>query len=237
MAAARAAALGTDNEELTTSSGLSTSELHVWTVALGAAASAPADLLSAAERERAARFKHRRDADRYLAAHGALRRILSTYTGAPPGALEFRAGEHGKPSLVGPFGGIEFNLADADDLALIGVARSPLGIDLEALYPMHDLDDVAADHFSDAELAALRALPQAERLAGFYRCWTRKEAFIKALGEGLSHPLKSFSVSLAPKESSRVDGWTVEQLDPAPGFIGAWAMRGSPAIRLRPFGS
>ena len=192
-------------------------------------------LLSEDELERAARFKFDLLARRFIAGRGILRSLVGAYIGTSPAEVRFRY-DSGKPSLATqPAVPLHFNLAHADDLAVYAVSRSsPIGIDVERVAPLPDATDIAANHFAPGEIRRLaRARDTAE---SFYRCWTRKEAFVKALGEGLSYSLDRFEVSLAADEPARLlsvdddpaeaEAWTLLHLDPADGFVGALAVRG-----------
>ena len=147
---------------------------------------------------------------------------------------ELRYGAHGKPELAGRFArsGLRFNVSHCDDVAVYAFSCGPeVGIDVEAIRALPDAEAIARRFFSRRENAAYLALDQRDRPLGFFQCWTRKEAFIKALGEGLSHPLDSFDVSLAPGEPAellRIEpvpgddrAWRLESFSPAPGYVGA----------------
>jgi 4'-phosphopantetheinyl transferase len=193
--------------------------------------------LAPEERARAARFVFERDRSRFVAARGLLRQILAAYLGAPPEALRFCYSARGKPFLEQAEAGLEFNLAHSGGLALYAVAGNrPVGVDLERIRAEIDVEGIAARFFSPKEAAALRAMPQAERLPAFFRCWTRKEALLKAWGEGLPFGLDRFSVSLDPQQAAMVETpleareaaeWRLWPLEPAPGYVGALAVRGS----------
>lgn len=158
--------------------------------------------LSADERSRAARFRRPRDAERYVTGRGRLRQVLAECTGVAPEALRFRYGRWGKPSLdprhALPLG---FNLAHSAGIGLLAVAPlgPEVGVDIELPEPAADIEAVAERFFSAAEREALRALPRADRAAAFYRCWTRKEAVLKARGSGLSLRLDAFDVTVDPR--------------------------------------
>jgi 4'-phosphopantetheinyl transferase len=199
-----------------------------------AAVRASAATLSNAERMRASRFAFDRDRDRFVVARARLRRLLGSRLGVPPEAVELELGSHGKPALTGRFAETElrFNVSHSDDLAVYAFSSGrDVGIDVEAIRALPDADAIAARFFSRRENAAYQALDPRDRPLGFFQCWTRKEAFIKALGEGLSHPLDSFDVTLAPGEPAefwRIDaapgddrGWRLESVTPAPGFVAA----------------
>jgi 4'-phosphopantetheinyl transferase len=200
--------------------------------------------LSADEAERAARFHFARDRDAFTAARAFLRAVLARYLKAEPARLRFAYGPRGKPALAdddaaGAEGNaLRFNLAHSHDLALLAVTRGrEVGVDLEHVRPDFASDDIAERFFSPGEAAALRAVPEGRpRVEAFYRCWTRKEAFIKATGEGLSFPLSAFTVSLAPGEPAALlscdkdarvpERWTLVDVEPGAGYIAAAAVEG-----------
>jgi len=219
---------------------LNSQQIHVWRAKLPAAPgrmAALADDLDGDEQARAARFVFARDADRYRAWHGALRRILARYLNVAPDRVRYVFGHNGKPALAPGFtpGGLRFNLAHSGDMALVGVALGrEVGVDVEQTRPLLDAESIAERYFSARERAALADWPAAERPAAFFKIWTGKEAFIKATGHGLSLPLDSFSVpaNLAPGASApvSVDGagpaWAVRWLEPGPGYAAAVAAEG-----------
>lgn len=161
-------------------------------------------LLDAEERARAARFVFDRHRRRFVVAHAWMRAVLGRCLDRPPTSLRFVAGSHGKPSLVDPPIDIRFNLSHAGERALlaVGLARE-IGVDVEKERPIETLD-LAKRFFAAGEHAYLRALPEDEQHAAFFRCWTRKESFIKAVGEGLSFPLHLFDVSLAEDDGPQL---------------------------------
>jgi len=180
---------------------------------------ASAAMLSASEKQRASRFTFERDRKRFIAARATLRRLLAARLGVQPEEVELVYGQHGKPALGGQFAnsGLRFNVSHCDDLAVYAFARGrEVGVDVEAVRWFADADDVAARFFSDTENKAYAALDSLDKPSGFFNCWTRKEAFIKAIGDGLNHPLQSF-------DATRVSGWEIESFVPAPGFIAAVA--------------
>ena len=165
-----------------------------------ATVAALASLLAPGERDRADRFRFDRHRRRYQVAHAALRLILATHADRARGELPLAAGPHGKPHLEGPLRWLRFNLSHTADLALIACARDiELGVDIERTPTDDDLRGAAARYFSPAERAELAALPPALAPGGFCRAWTRKEAFIKAIGLGLHMALDAFDVSLDPR--------------------------------------
>jgi 4'-phosphopantetheinyl transferase len=210
---------------------------HLWSIALDRAdheVERLAALLGPDERARAERFVFPRDRRRFVVARAALRTILGRYLDHPPGRVAFTYGPRGKPSVAG---GPEFNLAHSHELALCAVARRAVGVDLEWRRPIEHLEEVAQTAFSPNERMALLALPAAERPDGFLRCWTRKEAYVKARGDGLHLPLDGFDVSLDPDDArllaSRLDPaeptrWSLVSLEPAAGYVGALAIAGPP---------
>jgi 4'-phosphopantetheinyl transferase len=217
--------------------------IDVWRVSLAGLDGDPHGLrrlLCNDERRRAERFAFDRDRDRFVVAHAALRGILSLYAGVPASALEFRCDPGGKPRLArqpGP----QFNLSHSADRALLAVAwHRELGVDVEAMRPLDDLDGLAATCFSPLERRTLAAVPEGRRLDAFFDGWTRKEAVLKLLGDGLSRELDSFDVTLAPGEPPallRLDGGDPHQLalhaiDVGPGFRAALASEG-PALSVR----
>lgn len=153
-------------------------------------------LLSADELERADRFLMERLTDRFVLRRGLLRLLLGRFTGRDPAALVFDYGTHGKPALPG---GPSFNLSDSEDsLAIAVAAEGRIGVDIERLRPIESADGIADRFFHTAERAALQALLPERRDEGFLLAWTRKEAFIKAAGVGLSMPLDQFAVEVTP---------------------------------------
>ncbi len=222
---------------------LAPGDVHVWLAVLGAlSVSELLPRLSPEERDRAARYHFERDRRAFVAARGLLRGLLGRYAGADPSRISFVYGPRGKPSLAGEPArtGLRFNLSHSGGLALFAFALNrELGVDIERERLVPEADSIAARYFSRAEVATLAGLPTTERPPAFFRCWTRKEAFIKATGDGLSRPLDDFDVAFAPGQPARllrVEGepgqagrWWLEDLAPAPGFAGALAVEGRPA--------
>ena len=188
-------------------------EIHVWTLRIPAAEAVAAfeQLLSSDERERAARFRFDHLRRSFVITRGALRCLLARYVGQDPAAIHFVYGPKGKPALGGP---IEFNTTHSGDMAAFAFADGcPVGIDLEQIRAVPRMEDIAARFFEPEEHAAIMALPPAQREAAFFRCWTRKEACVKATGEGLG------------ASPSPAAGWTLCDLAIAPGYAGALAYR------------
>lgn len=195
---------------------------------------ASATLLSDAERQRASRFAFDRDRRRFTVARALLRQLLAARLGVRPESVELVYGAHGKPALARRCADsdLRFNVSHCDDVAVYAFSRGrEIGIDVEAIRVIRDADDIAGRFFSRRENEAYLALDPRDKPLGFFNCWTRKEAFIKALGDGLYHPLDAFDVSLAPGEPAkilRVDstpgddcGWRTESFSPASGFVAA----------------
>jgi 4'-phosphopantetheinyl transferase len=176
--------------------------VRVWRIALDplrAPDAAALAELSEEERARASRFATDALRNRWLHGHVATRRIIARELGVAPAAIRYGAESAGKPFVAAPArSGLEFSFSDSGDLALLAVGRGcALGADVEWRRPLSDLAGVAERFFAAEECAALFALPEAAREAGFYRLWTRKEAYIKALGTGLGHALAKFVVTIA----------------------------------------
>jgi 4'-phosphopantetheinyl transferase len=188
--------------------------------------------LSRSETDRAARLRFERDRRRYTVARGRLRELLASRLDADPGALEFVYGENGKPALADA--SLHFNVSHCEDLAVYAFScERELGVDVEALHPIREADGIAAQFFSRVETQAFCALDAASRTLGFYNCWTRKEAIVKAIGDGLAMPLDGFAVSLAPGDAARVlhiagrpgdGGWSLHSFTPSAGFVAAVAI-------------
>lgn len=218
---------------------LSANEVHVWAVALAlppAEIDALARLLSAEERHRAQQFKFPHLRHRFIVGRAALRSLLGRYLERAPAGLEFDYTARGKPELTGPGAGQwHFNLAHSHDLALIAVTQAAaVGVDVERIRPMPDAVGIAERFFSPRELAALRGVAPAARDAAFFRLWTRKEAWLKATGDGISESLSKIEVAFLREETPRVvaiagdataaEAWSLCALNPADGFVGALAM-------------
>jgi len=199
-----------------------------------AAVRACARLLSAAERERAGRFVFPRDARRFIVGRARLRQLLAERLDAHPEAIELVDGPHGKPMLAdrGREGDLRFNMSRSEEVAVYALALGrEVGIDVEGIRILPDADAIAARWFSPAEHEVYEALGPEQRVFGFFNCWTRKEAFVKALGEGLSYRLDRFDVTLAPgvpAQLLRIEpvpgddrAWRMEGFSPAPGFVAA----------------
>ncbi len=216
---------------------LANDEVQVWRAALDLAPHRLAQLnrmLTPDERERAARFRFARDRLRFVAARGVLRELLARCLGCEASALRFSYGPRGKPALAGsPGNGLRFNVSHSAGTALFALALGrEVGVDLEALQQNTAHADIAGRFFSQHERDALDALPGAARPLAFLRCWTRKEAFIKATGDGLSFPLDRFDVALDERHSALLavhdepqatERWLLRDLPAGYGFVAALA--------------
>lgn len=189
--------------------GVQENEVHLWRAALDHPASRLRSfwqLLTNDERARAGRFLLQRDCDRFIAARGLLRITLARYLGQDPGILRFRYGQYGKPTVVQEIRDhLHFNVAHSHGLALFAVAWDrEIGVDLEQIDASLASEEVADRFFSPREADTLRAVPPHAWPDAFFACWTRKEAYVKARGGGLSISLKDFAVSLPPEEPAIV---------------------------------
>jgi len=227
---------------------LGASDVHVWAAHLDLNLEALARLaaiLSEEEQQRAARLRFERHHNRFIAARGILRSLLATYLDYAPDLLQFGYGPNGKPALSGPFArsGLSFNLAHSENLALIAVSHSgPLGVDVEYIRPLSDTDELVARFFSSRENALFRALPDGQKNAAFFNLWTRKEAWLKATGEGIAHSLNRVEVTFLPGEPAQLlalpekptlnRDWVLRELTPRTGFVGAVAF---PNVRFSMF--
>jgi 4'-phosphopantetheinyl transferase len=211
--------------------------VHVFALALDSFRASSASLAAALdgdEQARAARFVNDADRVRFIISHGLTRELLSFILAIPPSMLRFAVGIHGKPRLHEPAFDLRFNLSHARERALLAVASGrDVGIDIEEERPIEELE-LARRFFSAAEYSALIAAP--DRRAAFFRCWTRKESFVKARGDGLSFRLDAFDVSVqseaehlllscdgAPAEMAR---WTMKPVPLGPGYAAALAAEG-----------
>jgi len=216
-------------------------EVHVWKIDLKAPGLCDdRKILSNDERVRASRFRFHTDSDRFIAARSSLRTILARYLWTQPAELDFGLNPFGKPHLAGGQDklGLRFNLSHSHDLALLAVARNrDVGVDVEFRRADFATDEVARRFFSRSERNQLGAIAPEQKTEAFFNCWTRKEAYIKARGEGLSFPLDQFDVSFAPdaapglvgnrRDAAEVSRWSFEALSPAEGYAAALTVEGN----------
>jgi 4'-phosphopantetheinyl transferase len=218
---------------------LSDHGVHVWRISLECDDAILVQLretLVEEERQRAARFHFEKDRRHFIAGRGALRAILALYQDCSPDEVRFAYTSYGKPHLAGETEW-RFNLTHSHGLALLAVTRSrEIGVDVERIRDNLEGEQLAQRFFSPREVAALRSLPAELRREAFFHCWTRKEAYIKAVGKGLTLPLDRFDVSLRPgepaallathDEPSEVRRWSMRSLSPGEGYVGALAVEG-----------
>jgi 4'-phosphopantetheinyl transferase len=215
-------------------------EVHVWLAALnhtGSRARSAEHILSGEERERAARFYFQRDREHFAGARAVLRLILGRYLNMEPSQLQFSCGPHGKLVLATECGAdaLCFNLSHSHELVLCAVARGrDIGVDVERVTADTNVDQIAERFFSPREIATFRLLPPEKKQKAFFTCWVRKEAYIKARGDGLAIGLDSFSVSFSPGEpaalldapghSEEPSQWSLWELEPDPSYVAALAV-------------
>jgi 4'-phosphopantetheinyl transferase len=217
-------------------------EIHVWRVSLAQTESCLQSLqqtLSTDERTKADRFRFPKDRSQFIVSRGALRAILSRYLNISSHILRFDYNPYGKPSLIVTQGGntLRFNLSHSRGMALIAITKNrDIGVDIEGINPNFSCLEIAEKFFSPLENSVLRSLPEHLQPTAFFTCWTRKEAYIKAVGKGLSIPLNQFHVSLAPGEPAallNVEGnpeeaskWSLIELFPSSDMVAAVAVVG-----------
>jgi 4'-phosphopantetheinyl transferase len=207
--------------------------IDLWLYPLDVPPAPFAALLSPAERDQAARFRFARDRDRFIARRGQLRSLLAEYLDCPAAAIEWHHGPHGKPSVRG----LHFSVSHSAGLGLCAISRAiEIGCDLEHHDPALADRAVAERLFSPAEWHSLQALPPEQWAEGFFQVWTRKEAFVKAIGLGLSYPLDAFDVSVA--QDARLlrggEDWSIKAITTIPGYHAALVAKGEAAQTAGP---
>lgn len=221
---------------------LTSNDIHVWYAALdqpGLRIQQLAQTLSVDESTRAERFHFEQDRRRFIARRGILRTLLGSYLDIEPSRLQFCYGSHGKPALVENSGGskVRFNLSHSQGIAMYAVTRdSEIGIDIECIRFISEAEQIAKRFFSTQEYAVFRTLAPNQKQAAFFKCWTCKEAYLKAIGDGLALPLDQFDVSLSPMESVKLlsikgdpqsaHHWFLQELSPVSGYLAALAVEG-----------
>ncbi len=213
-------------------------EVHLWQASLVVSASELqqyAQSLSADEQTRADRFRFPRDSHRFIASRGILRALLGRYLKTSPEELQFCYSKQGKPALAAAFAtfGLEFNLSHSEDLMVCAIARDcRIGIDLEYLRPVANLEDLTQRFFAPREHTAIHALPDELRLRSFFQHWTCKEALLKATGDGLMS-LSAIEVCLERETAKLIswssvaqpaNEWSLQLFTPRSGYVAAVAM-------------
>lgn len=213
-------------------------DIHLWTAPLSADAAEAermSEVLSPDERRRADAFRFPKHKSAFIVARALLRHILSWYVGRPAKGITFKYGTKGKPALDQPDPTLHFNLAHSENRVVYAFSKAfELGVDIEFLRRLPDFESIARNFFSPGECAQLLGLPGDQQTQAFFNCWTRKEAYLKATGDGLMVPLNSFQVSLLPGEPAAfvklagdrypASQWSLFHLDFPDGYVGALAI-------------
>jgi len=214
-------------------------QVHIWSVNISEHINKLPiywEFLNDKEKAKAAQFKFDKDCNCFVVARGVLKKLLSIYLNLKPKEIEFQFADYGKPYINHP-SKIQFNVSHSKDAILIGFVRNDsIGIDTEYTKRKIEVKEIARQFFSQEEYQSLMALNSEYQLQGFYNCWTRKEAFIKALGSGLSFPLNQFVVSLDSStkaelkktkwDSTEKEKWTLQSISQRENYIGAFAVKG-----------
>jgi 4'-phosphopantetheinyl transferase len=217
------------------------SDVHIWTLPTGALDSVAAKLesvLVADERDRAARFRFDHLRQSFVIAHGALRCLLARYLKLDPASIRFNYGSKGKPALASATL-IQFNMTHSGSLAAVALTLGcQIGVDIERIRPLSEIKQIAGRFFCPEEASEIMSVPPSERERAFFCCWTRKEAYVKAIGDGLSAPLDQFRVTLLPGQPARfvhlgnnnddAEDWTLHDLTLAPNYAAALAYHDQP---------
>jgi len=193
------------------------------------------ELLSEDEITRARRMRTVQLHDRFVADHGILRILLGNYLNCEPQNIAFTTNQYGKPSILLSDCRLNFNMSHSGELTMIAIClNDEIGLDVEAVRSIPEWEEIALSHFSSQEIASIRTEPFTEQQNAFFRCWTRKEAFIKAVGMGLALPLHHFSVSTSLSDNvallqcdwnlEEITRWSLMHLHPHPGYVGALAI-------------
>jgi 4'-phosphopantetheinyl transferase len=219
---------------------LTTGEVHVWRVEL----EQPEHLLEKFrstldehELQRASRFHFERHRRHFVAGRGVLRQLLAQYLETTPEAVRFSYGAYGKPALNGEHRNsrLRFNMSHSHEVALFAFAEDKeLGVDVERIRADFASEEIARHYFSPREVETFNVIPKQDQVEAFFRCWTRKEAYIKAIGKGLSQPLDQFDVTLAAQQPAALlwcseddaSRWSMTNLDIGSGYAGALAVEG-----------
>lgn len=218
---------------------LNEEEAHVWRADLEldeCFQSSFLKFLSPDEKKRASRFRFARDNRNFIVARGILRSLIGKYLKINPAEISFHYSEFGKPCIADNHS-LQFNISHSQNIALFAFTKKlNVGVDVEFVNPDIEVKDIAAKFFSPNEVMNLLSLPEKEQTLGFFNCWTRKEAFIKAVGEGLSFPLDKFEVSLEPDKPAKllatdwepkaVSKWSIHSMSPGTKFVGSLVIEG-----------
>lgn len=211
--------------------------IHIWQADLNIDKKAQKkflETLNAEEHIKANRYRFEKDRIQYIAGRGILRQLLSRYLSIHPKSIVFEYNKYGKPHLE--YSDLQFNISHSGGVGVFGFTEKHLiGVDVELIKPDMDLLNVAEHFFAKKEIEQLLSLPSNRQCEGFFNCWTRKEAIIKAIGHGLSFPLNDFQVSLLPEhpaqllatywDEKEVENWSLQSFEPKPNYIGALALR------------
>jgi 4'-phosphopantetheinyl transferase len=217
-------------------------EVQLWALRLEASDQTLARLyswLASDEAERAGRFRFEKHRRAFVLGRGVLRALAGSYLRIDPAKVAFAYGPKGKPSIAGTRCPLQFNVSNSGELAAYAFTLDcEIGVDIEHRRRAVDVENIAQRFFAAGEVAELMSLPGSDRHQGFFNCWTRKEAYIKAVGDGLSVPLDSFEVTLQPGAPARMvalEGsakaagfWTFHAFTPEPEYTGAVAYRDHP---------
>jgi 4'-phosphopantetheinyl transferase len=217
---------------------LSGKDVHVWTLRTEASSAVVARfelVLAPDEKDRAARFRFDHLRRSFVLARGALRMLLGCYLDVSSASIQFKYGSKGKPTLVAP-AYVDFNVSHSRGLAVFAfTAGREIGVDVEQIRPLEDMQIIADRYFYSEEAAEIMSLTADQRQRAFFHCWTRKEAYIKAIGDGLSTPLNGFRVTLHPSQPARLihlahdasfaEAWTLRDLRLAANYTAAIAYR------------
>lgn len=218
----------------------SSNEIHVWfiniNITLNKKITILNNYLSEDENLKTSKFKFKKDKNCSIITRGALRLLSGKYLNLNPKNIKFNYGEYGKPDFDFETN-LKFNVSHSGNMAVIGfVLNDDIGIDVEKIKTDFDVFDIVSNYFSSLEIESLKELPTKEQVKGFYRCWTRKESFIKAKAKGLSFPLDSFSVSLESDEKVELletkwnknekELWKLFSFSPEEGYLGAVSVKG-----------
>jgi 4'-phosphopantetheinyl transferase len=225
---------------------LSGNEVHIWYVCLNQFdnyVDQMAQILSDIELKRAERFHFLQHRNQFITAHGLLRKLLADYMNIESDRITFEYSRNGKPYLSEKFSKekIRFNLSHSNNYALFAISvEREIGVDIEQICEFADMDKIAEQVFSTKEIAILRSLPDSEKKRVFFIFWTRKEAYIKAIGKGISSALDTIDISSYPfnaavsidagENSEDKNHWTIQDLLPLPGFAAAFAVEGDEVV-------